>query len=389
MLTFDSDIIIQKLKETLNYPNEFVSLHEPFFTGNENKYIKECIDTGWVSYLGKFVDKFETQLSEYTGLKHSLAMVNGTSALHIALILAGIKKEDEVLIPTLTFIATANAVSYCNAIPHFIDSEEETLGIDPLKLEEYLNEISILKDDGCINKYTNRKIKALIVMHAFGHPALLDEILEVCNKYKIILIEDAAESLGSYYKGKHTGNWGLISVLSFNGNKILTTGGGGAILTNDSEVAKRGKHLSTTAKVPQPFFFEHDEIGYNYRMPNVNAAIGCAQMEKLSGFIESKRKLTEKYSKNFESIKGIKLLKEPKNAKSNYWLNVLLLDKENIKFRDEILNKSNKEGIMTRPAWNLMHLQKMYKDCPRMDLSVAENLQPRIINIPSSPQLLK
>jgi perosamine synthetase len=367
---------------------EPVALHEPDFSGKEWAYIKECLDTGWVSSVGKYVDQFEQKLAEYTGVKRAIAVVNGTAALQVCLKLVGVEPNDEVLLPTLTFIATANAVSYCGAIPHFVDSNEATLGLDPVKLEAYLSEIADMRPEGCFNKKTGRRIKAVLPMHAFGHPVDLDPLVEVCQRYALELVEDAAESLGSYYKDKHTGHWGKASALSFNGNKIMTTGGGGAILTNDDELGKFAKHLTTTAKVPHKWSFVHDQIGFNYRLPNINAALGCAQLEQLPAFIDKKRALADKYQKALSEIKGIRFFTEPDFARSNYWLNVLLLEK-NMKIQcDVLLDATNSRGIMTRPAWTLMHELGMYKECPKMnDLSIAKDIEKRLINIPSSAKL--
>jgi len=304
--------------------------------------------------------------------------------LHVCLKLVGVETDDEVLVPTLTFVATANAVSYCGAIPHFVDSEERTLGLDPDKLSGYLAEIAKVTPEGCINKSTGRRIKAVVPMHTFGHPVDLDPLVELCGRYKLELVEDAAESLGSFYRGRHTGNWGRVSALSFNGNKIITTGGGGAILTNDAALADRAKHMTTTARVPHRWEISHDMTGYNYRLPNINAALGCAQLEQLPGFVRKKRALAARYQKSFEGIKGLRFFIEPEFAQSNYWLNVLLLDNENAGERDKVLDLTNSNGMMTRPAWGLMHRLPMYDDCPRMDLSIADNLERRLINIPSS-----
>lgn len=379
--------ILRTLQEVLPSGRAFIGLHEPNFCGNEWSYVKECLDTGWVSSVGKFVDRLEEQLAEYTGVKKAVAVVNGTAALHICLKLVGVGQNDEVLMPALTFVATANAVSYCGAIPHFVDSEEKTLGLDPHKLKTYLQEIAEIRTDGCYNKQTGRRIKAVMPMHTFGHPVDLDPVVEVCGHFKLALIEDAAESLGSYYKGRHTGNWGRLSALSFNGNKIITTGGGGAILTNDEYLGKLAKHITTTAKMSHKWAFNHDMIGYNYRMPNINAALGCAQLEQLPDFLAKKRALANRYMEAFKGIKGIRFFKEPGFACSNYWLNVLLLDESIAEERDNVLEITNSQGILTRPAWTLMHKLPMFNGCPRMDLSVAESLERRLINIPSSAAL--
>ncbi|MDA8094282.1 MAG: LegC family aminotransferase [Betaproteobacteria bacterium] len=379
--------ITEILKNVL--PEGTVALHEPKFSGNEWTYVKECLDTGWVSSVGKFVDRFEAQLAEYTGAKHAIATVNGTAALHVCLRLAGVERDDEVLIPTLTFVATANAVSYCGAVPHFVDSSEITLGVDPDKLKAYLEDTVEIRDGTCFNRATGRRIRALVVMHTFGHPADLDPLLEICRRFGITLVEDAAESLGSFYKGRHTGTLGKLSALSFNGNKIVTTGGGGAILTNDAELARLAKHLTTTAKIPHRWSFTHDKIGYNYRLPNINAALGCAQLEALPGFVERKRGLAEKYKAAFAGLGGIRFFAEPSFARSNYWLNALILEPGNERFRDGLLDATNEAGIMTRPAWTLMHRLEMYEACPKMsDLGIAESIERRLINIPSSASLV-
>lgn len=381
--------IIKTLQNVLPRGKESIALHEPIFKGNEWNYVQQCLDSSWVSSVGKYVDRFEEQLAAYTGIKHVIAVVNGTSALHMSLQLAGVTGQDEVLVPALTFIATANAVSYCGAVPHFVDCEESTLGIDPFKLADYLEEISELRADGCFNKKSGRRIKAVAPMHTFGHPVDIDLLLEVCQRFDLALVEDAAESLGSFYKGYHTGSWGLLSVLSFNGNKIITTGGGGAILTNDASLATAARHLTRQAKLPHPWSFEHDMVGYNYRMPNINAALGCAQLEQLPEFLAKKRDLALRYQENFAGIEGVKVFKEAEFARSNYWLNVLLLEKEYSVERDKLLESTNRQGIMTRPAWTLMHKLPMYKSCPRMNLDCAEELEGRIINIPSSASLYR
>jgi perosamine synthetase len=383
----DTAQVLHTLQSVIGQGDGFVSLHEPIFSGREWDYVKECLDTGWVSSVGSYVDRFEQLLAEYTGVKRAVAVVNGTAALHVCLRLAGVEAQDEVLLPTMTFVATPNAVSYCGAIPHFVDSGEATLGLDPGKLADYLLEIAEVRGDGCFNGKTGRRIRSVVPMHAYGHPVDLDALLDVCERFKLVLVEDAAESLGSFYKGRHTGHWGKLSALSFNGNKVITTGGGGAILTNDEELGTLVKHLTTTAKLPHKWEFRHDMVGYNYRMPNINAALGCAQMEQLPGFLQRKRELAEKYRQAFADMAGVRFFREPEQARSNYWLNTLLLDDAHGEKRDELLALTNASGIMTRPTWSLMHTLPMYKDCPRMDLSVAENLEKRLINIPSSASL--
>lgn len=364
-----------------------VVLHEPSFSGNEWLYLKECLDSTFVSSVGKFVDRFEVELAEFTGAQHAIAVVNGTAALHIALKLAGVQADDEVLIPALTFAATANAVTYCGATPHLIDSDVRNLGVDAAKLRDYLRNHTDQRLGQCVNRATGRVIRALVPMHTFGHPVDLDGILAVASDFNLALVEDAAESLGSYYHGQHTGTFGKLGTLSFNGNKTITTGGGGAILTNDAELAIRAKHLTTTAKVPHAWEYRHDEVGYNYRMPNLNAALGCAQLEKLPTMLSSKRALFERYRAAFSLMPGVKLVKEPEQCRSNYWLQALLLDVEQSDQRDLILKATNDAGLMTRPVWILMHELTPFKDCQRMDLSAAHSLAQRLINIPSSAGL--
>ena len=365
-----------------------LTLHEPSFKGNEWTYLKECLDSNFVSSVGKFVDRFESDLADFTGAKYAIAVVNGTAALHIALKLGGVKEKDEVLVPALNFVASANAVTYCGATPHFVDSNTKTLGVDPIKLRQYLSETSEKNSGQCINRATGRVIRALVPMHTFGHPADIDELLGIAQDFNIVLIEDAAESLGSFYHGQHTGTFGLMGVLSFNGNKIITTGGGGAILTNNAALAKKAKHITTTAKLPHAWEYRHDEIGYNYRMPNINAALGCAQLEQLTLMISSKRRLYELYQIAFRSVRGASLIKEPDQCQSNYWLQTLLLDVEQTDQRDYILSATNKAGLMTRPAWVLLNELMPFKGCPFMDLTVAEDLSKRLINIPSSTNLI-
>ncbi|MEQ6854584.1 LegC family aminotransferase [Lysinibacillus capsici] len=365
------------------YGKEFVPLHEPTFNEREIDYVTDCIKTGWVSSVGAYVNRFEEDLARFVGVKRAVATVNGTAALHIALKVAGVKAEDEILMPALTFIATANAVSYMGAVPHFVDVSLNTLGVDAEKLKSYLMQIGELRNNELYNRKTGRRISALVPMHTFGHVVDLDGLLEVCEVYHLTLIEDAAESLGSYYKGKHSGSFGKVSAISFNGNKIMTTGGGGAIVTNDDALADYAKHLTTTAKTPHRWAYEHDEIGYNYRMPNLNAALGCAQLEKMPTFIEQKRELTNHYESWLVNIDGVHLFKEPAQNKSNYWLQTILLDERYN--RDEILDFLNEKGIMSRPIWTPMHKLIMYKNCPRADLSVTDHLNRSVVNIPSTP----
>lgn len=364
-----------------------VALHEPSFEGNEWLYLKECLDSTYVSSVGKFVDQFEVELAKFTGAKYAVSVVNGTAALHLALKLAGVQANDEVLIPALTFVGTANAVAHCNAIPHFVDSEESTLGIDGAKLREYLLGSTSQLSGKCVNKNTGRVIRALVPMHTFGHPSDLETLLSIAYDFNITLIEDAAESLGSYRGGQHTGTFGLLGIVSFNGNKTITTGGGGAILTNNADFARRAKHLTSTAKLSHAWEFRHDQIAYNYRMPNLNAALGCAQLEQLPSKLESKRKLFRSYQSAFDGVQGVSLFSEPKNCQSNYWLQTLLLHENHSQNRDFVLKITNEAGLMTRPAWVLMNELLPFNDSPSMDLTTAQSLSRRIINIPSSPGL--
>lgn len=389
MSTLKPEDIFAVMKAVLHSENGPVALHEPLFEGNEWEYVKDCLDSGYVSSIGSYVNQFETDLCRFTGARFAAAVVNGTSALQICLKLAGVQPEDEVLIPALTFVATANAVCYCGAIPHLADSDTESLGVDADKLAGYLKETAVVRNRSCYNKRTGRVIRALVVMHTFGHPAGLDRILKVCGDYELELIEDAAESLGSYYQNIHTGKFGKLAALSFNGNKIVTTGGGGAILTDDEALYQEAKHLTTTSKLAHRWAFLHDEVGYNYRMPNINAALGCAQLEQIERFLCLKRALAGEYRKAFSNLPGVRFFMEPRHAISNYWLNTLILSEENAPLRDAVLDETNSRGIQTRPAWTLMNQLPMFSACPRMDLSSAESLAQRIINIPSSAKLGK
>ncbi len=373
--------IVDFIRELYKSPKDFIPLHAPLFSGNEKKYLNECIDTTFVSSVGKFVDQFEIEIAKYTGATKAVSVVNGTNALHLALKLVGVNAGDEVITQPLTFIATANAISYCNAKPIFLDVDLETMGLSPKALLLFLETETEQKPDGCYNKKTKKRIKACVPMHTFGHPCRIDELVEICNQYQIELVEDAAESLGSYYKGQHTGTFGKVGVLSFNGNKVITTGGGGMLLFNDEKLAQKAKHLTTQAKVPHAWEFVHDEIGYNYRMPNINAAIGVAQLEQIEEMLLSKRKIANAY-KEFFLASTLTFFPEPIGAKSNYWLNVLIL--EDRKSRDQFLEFTNARGVMTRPVWELMSKLPMFKDCQVGDLSNAEWLADRVVNIPSS-----
>jgi perosamine synthetase len=364
-----------------------IPLHEPEFCGQEWAYVKDCIDTGWVSSVGAYVDRFERDLCTITGARHAVATSNGTAALHICLLLAGVEAGDEVLMPALTFIATANAVAYAHAVPHFVDSEETTLGVDAPRLQAYLEQAADRRDGATYNRQTGARIRALVVMHVFGHPCDMDALAALAEHWHLVLIEDAAESLGAHYKGRHTGNVGHVAALSFNGNKVVTTGGGGAVLTNDPALGKRAKHLTTTARVPHRWNFLHDEVGYNYRLPNLNAALGCAQLESLPSFIARKRELAARYEAAFAGVAGLRFLREPAETQGNYWLNAIVLEPAQAPQRDDLLAALNDAGYMSRPLWTLMHRLPMYAACPRMSLTTAESLEARVINIPSSPKL--
>jgi perosamine synthetase len=361
--------------------DSFIPLHEPRFLGNEKKYLNECIDSTFVSSVGKFVDKFENEIAGYTGAKYAIATSSGTSALHISLLISGVESGDEVITQPLTFVATCNAISYCGAQPIFVDTDLDTMGLSPTALQSFLEGETTIKNNQCINNTTGKIIKACVPMHTFGHPCRVDEIKEICDQYHIVLIEDAAESLGSLYKGEHTGTFGQMGVMSFNGNKIITAGGGGCIITSDAELAKKAKHLTTTAKIPHKCEFAHDEIGYNYRMPNLNAALIVAQLEQLDKFIEHKRSLSDSY-KFFFNDSGIEFVVEPEDAKSNYWLNCIILKDK--KQRDLFLDETNSKGVMTRPIWTLMSKLPMFENSQCGDITNSEWLEQRVVNIPSS-----
>jgi perosamine synthetase len=364
-----------------------VPLHEPRFNGSERKYVLDCIDSTFVSSIGQYVDRFEQELAEFTGAKRAIAVVNGTAALQVALQLAGVNKGDEVILPALTFVATANAAYYLGAVPHFADSCEQTLGLDPMALRDWLSHIAEPVAGSFRNRETGRLLRALVPMHTFGHPCDIEGLLAVAHDYKLVLVEDAAESLGSLYNGKHTGTFGKFGTLSFNGNKTITTGGGGALLTNDDCLADHAKHITSTAKAQHRWEYRHDEVGYNFRMPNINAALGCAQLEQLPEFLASKRRLTQRYLIGLADIDEVRLVTEPPGCHSNYWLQTLLLKDSFADQRDEILKLTNDAGFMTRPAWTLMHKLLPYQHCPQAPLPVAETLASRLINLPSSAGL--
>jgi perosamine synthetase len=373
--------IVTYIQDLFN-TKEFIPLHEPYFGGKEKEYVVDCIESTFVSSVGKFVDRFEQMVADYTGAKYAIATVNGTAALHISLLLSGVKQGDEVITQALTFIATANAISYCNAKPVFIDVDKDTMGLSPEKLNFFLEENTFKgADNFTYNKLTNKKISACVPMHTFGHPCRIDDIKKICIEYNIALVEDAAESLGSFYKGIHTGRFGLAGTLSFNGNKTITTGGGGMIITDSEDFYKKAKHITTTAKLAHSWEYKHDIVGYNYRLPNLNAALGCAQMEMLEQILSSKRILAQKYIEFFEN-KSINFIAEKENTKVNYWLNaVILKDKYE---RDAFLKFTNDYGVMTRPIWVLMNKLIMFKNCQAGDLSNSEWFEDRVVNIPSS-----
>ncbi len=364
-----------------------IPLHEPLFAGQEWRYVKKCLDSGWVSSAGGFVTEFEQRLAAYTGAANVVATSSGTSALHLALVAVGVRPEDEVLLPALTFVATANAVKYCHAVPHFVDIEPATLGVDPAALADHLRRTAVRDTAaGCWrNRDTGRRLAALIVVHAFGHPARTNALAAVCQEYDLPLVEDAAEALGSWRGGRHAGTTGRVGVLSFNGNKIITTGGGGAVLTADAGLAARIRHLATTAKQPHPWEYRHDEIGYNYRMPNLNAALGCAQLQALPSLLAKKRHLAEQYAARLAPLDGVTFVAAPQGATSNYWLNTILL--ADPAQRSPLLTLAHEQGLGLRPAWTPLHQLPMYLTAPKANLSRTEDLAARIVNLPSSPGL--
>jgi aminotransferase in exopolysaccharide biosynthesis len=366
---------------------DFVPLAVPVFMGNEKKYLNECIDTTFVSSVGKFVDRFEEDTAKYTGCKRAVVCVSGTNALHMSLMLAGVERDDEVLTQALTFIATCNALSYIGAHPVFIDVDKDTMGLSPMAVREWLSKNSEQKNGECYNKRTGRRVKACVPMHTFGHPVHLDELVEVLKEYNIELVEDAAESIGSLYKGKHTGTFGKVGALSFNGNKTITTGGGGMMLFNDEELGAFAKHITTQAKIPHRWEFRHDHIGYNYRMPNINAALGCAQLEHIEEYVASKRKTAKAYEEFFKGTPYIQFFKEPEDTRSNYWLNaVIMKDRE---AQQDFLQYTNDHGVMTRPIWELMPRLPMFEKCENDGLKNTIWFADRVVNIPSSVRISK
>ncbi len=374
-----SDIVsfIRDLYKT----DKFIPLHAPYFGGNEKAYLNECIDTTFVSSVGQFVDKFEQMTAEYTGAKMAVVCVNGTNALYLAMMLAGLERDDEVLTQALTFIATCNAISYIGAHPVFIDVDKDTMGLSPEAVGQWLDVNARIRSGECFNKNTGRRIKACVPMHTFGHPVHLDEMVEVCRKWHIELVEDAAESLGSFYKGRHTGTFGKVGILSYNGNKTITTGGGGMLLFMDEELGKFAKHLTTQAKMPHRWEFAHDNIGYNYRMPNINAALGCAQMEQIESMLANKRETAMAYKEFFRNVEDVDFFDEPAGCKSNFWLNAVTLFDG--KAQKRFLEHTNDSGVMTRPIWKLMNRLPMFKDCETDGLENSVWFADRVVNIPS------
>ena len=378
------EFAVKYIKEL--YGNQrFIPLSAPKFVGNEKKYLNECIDTTFVSSVGKFVDRFEEDMARYTGAKKAVVCVSGTNALHMALMLVGVERDDEVLTQALTFIATCNAISYVGAYPVFLDVDKTTMGLSPDAVKAWLVKNGEIRNGQCYNKNTGRRVKACVPMHTFGHPVRIEELVEVCNEYHIELVEDAAESIGSKYKGKHTGLFGKVGALSFNGNKTITTGGGGMLLFMNEELGALAKHLTTQAKVPHRWEFKHDRIGYNYRMPNINAALGCAQLEHLDEFIADKRETARAYADFFKNIDGIDFFTEPENCFSNYWLNVVMLKDKNA--QQAFLQETNDNGVMTRPIWELMNRLPMFENCEHDGLENTIWFADRVVNIPSSVRL--
>lgn len=373
------DALIKFVREQYQ-SNDFIPLHAPVFSGNERKYVVDTIDSTFVSSVGSYVDRFERDMAIYTASPRAIATVNGTAALHIALKLAGVEQGDYVITQPLTFVATCNAISYCGANPIFIDVDRETLGLSPHAMNEWLSSHAHIDADGVCRTHSGQVVRACLPMHTFGHPVDLDGLVEVCSRWHIVLVEDAAESLGSLYKGRHTGTIGSLGTLSFNGNKIITTGGGGMILANEI-LGARAKHLTTTAKVAHPYEYFHDMVGYNYRLPNLNAALGCAQLEKLDAFVANKRELASRYAAHFKGS-DVQFVTEPVGCRSNYWLNAIICDDR--EQRDALLKATNEAGVMTRPIWALMNRLPSFTHCHYGQLTNAEWLEARVINLPSS-----
>ncbi len=373
------DEVIKFIKKLFD-SDEILALHQPVFMGNEKRYLNECIDTTFVSSVGKFVDRFENMIKVYTGAKYAIASVNGTAGLHVALKLVGVQRGTEVITQPLTFVATCNAIRYCDANPIFVDVDIDTMGLSPNSLQKFIDEYTEQRNGYCFNKKTGNKISAVLPMHTFGRPCRIKEIADICKEFNLALVEDAAESLGSYYQEQHTGTFGEFGVFSFNGNKVITSGGGGIIVTNDPTLAKKAKHITTTAKLAHPYEFIHDDEAFNYRLPNINAALGCAQMESLDIILDNKRLLAEEYNAFFEE-KSIVFAKALNETKQNHWLNAILLENKSI--RDDFLNQTNDAGVMTRPIWRLMNKLKMFNKYHTDDLENALWLEERVVNIPS------
>jgi perosamine synthetase len=379
--------VVRAVRAVVGESESVIALHEPEFGPRESALVQDCLDSTFVSTVGKYVGQFEEMLAAYTGAKHAIAVVNGTAALQVALKLAGVKAGDEVIVPTLSFVATANAVAHCHAIPHFVDSDMATLGLSPAALEAHLADVAERTAGGARNRQTGRRIAAVVPMHTFGHAVDMDSLGPLAERWGIPIVEDAAESLGTTWHGRHMGNFSLLAAMSFNGNKIVTTGGGGAIITNDAEIARRAKHITTTAKRPHRWEFFHDEVAWNYRMPNLNAALGCAQMERLPEFVARKRALAGRYQAAFADDPDIAFVAEPEHCRSNYWLNAVRLASADVAVRDRVLGALNDAKYQSRPVWTLMHLLPMYQDCPRAPLPVATSLSASILNLPSSARL--
>lgn len=386
MKNISANLIVESIQKVIGKGPHH--LHQPLFFGKEINYLKNTINQNFVSSAGRYVDQFEKKIQKYTKVKFAIAAVNGTQAIYISLKACGVKKNEEVLVPALTFVGTVNAISYLGAEPHFVDSQIENFGINCLKLENYLNKIVKFKDNKSINKLTGKVIKAIIPVHVFGHPCNIQDIIKIAKKFNLVVVEDAAEALGSFYKKKHLGTFGDVGCISFNGNKIITTGGGGMVITNKKILAKKIKHLTTTAKLKHKWEYIHDEIGYNFRMPNLNAALGLAQIEKIHTFLKAKRILFKRYLSVFNKIKGISLYKEPKHANSNYWVQTLILNKNNVNLKNKILKESHKKLIYARPVWRLISELKPYKKKQKMNLSGAKEIYNKIINLPSSQSLV-
>jgi len=378
-------LIYSLIEKTINKGPHY--LHEPLFVGNEIKYIKDTIKKNFVSTSGEYVIKFENKIKNYTKAKYAIAVINGTQALYVALKALGVKKDQEILVPALTFVGTVNAISYTGAEPHFVDSNIKDLGIDCKKLEIYLNKIGKIKNNKCINRKTGKIISGIMPVHIFGHPCDIENIIRLSRKFKLKIIEDAAEALGSFYKKKHLGTFGDVGCISFNGNKIITTGGGGAIVTNQKKLAEKIKHLVSTAKVPHKWEYIHDDIGYNFKMPSLNAALGLAQIEKINFFLKAKRKLFKKYFNSFNKIEGANIFRENVNSKSNYWLQTLILEKKYKNLKNKLLNYCYKKKIYLRPVWKLISSLKPYKKKQKMNLSGAKAIEDQVINLPSSQSL--